>query len=409
MKKMLLTMAGLLFVFNVSLYAAVINSNWVGGAYGQWENPTNWDPPIVPENGADTFAVTINGFTTVELTADHSIDSLDTYEIDGKVNLKRWALKPVVLTVSNNFTNHGELDTPNTAHLHIYGTLINSTGAEIDICSEELRVYGSIGIQNFGRVFIDPDAEFKSEESDLNNLGILDMRGGVAYANQIFINNIGGTIEGYGAAGGQQIINAGLIESIGGTLQLFGEDFSNTGTLKNCPGASIRTIIGPSNQKNEGLIEVYSEGAIVFDCNLTNEPNGIIRLFGGTFAATHMIQKADAAFTGFGGITGNVQIDPNAIIQLTGPTNIIGNVDIDTNAILEISDGTTLVTGHTTNNGTIHMKGGRLIPQGGITNNGTVIWEPGLYNNIADFNLDGQVNIYDFADFAGTWLWEAQL
>ena len=55
------------------------------------------------------------------------------------------------------------------------------------------------------------------------------------------------------------------------------------------------------------------------------------------------------------------------------------------------------------------MKGGRLIPQGGFTNNGIVIWEPGLYNNIADFNLDGQVNIYDFADFAGTWLWEAQL
>ena len=78
-------------------------------------------------------------------------------------------------------------------------------------------------------------------------------------------------------------------------------------------------------------------------------------------------------------------------------------------SVLEISDGTTLVTGHTTNNGTIHMKGGRIIPQGGFTNNGNVIWEPGLYNNIADFNLDGEVNLQDFADFAGTWLWQAGL
>jgi len=34
-------------------------------------------------------------------------------------------------------------------------------------------------------------------------------------------------------------------------------------------------------------------------------------------------------------------------------------------------------------------------------------WEPGTYNNIADFNLDGQVNFKDFVDFAESWLWQA--
>jgi len=82
-------------------------------------------------------------------------------------------------------------------------------------------------------------------------------------------------------------------------------------------------------------------------------------------------------------------------------------MQIGTGATLEISDGTTLITGYTTNNGTIHMKGGRIIPQGGFTNNGNIIWEPGPYNNIADLNLDGQVNLKDFADFAETWLWQA--
>lgn len=42
----------------------------------------------------------------------------------------------------------------------------------------------------------------------------------------------------------------------------------------------------------------------------------------------------------------------------------------------------------------------------GLTNNGNIIWEPGLYNNIADFNLDGVVNLKDFGDFADTWLWQ---
>jgi len=406
-RKVLILTAYLLGCWTCELQAGVVNSKWVGGERGYWEEPSNWNPPMVPDNnGSNTFAVTIDG-GTVELIANHSIDSLDTYATHNKVNLKRWRLDPVVLTIESSFTNHGELDTPNTTHLHIYGALINATGAEIDICSEEIRVYGQVGIENSGTVYIDPDAEFKSEESNINNSGLLKMRGGVAQAEVIFRNNTAGIIEGYGAFGGQQILNAGLIESIGGTLQLFAEAISNTGTLKNNPGSSIATRIGPSNQSNQGLIEVYSEGAVAFDCNLMNEPNGIIRMLGGTLAATTLTQKADANFAGFGGITSDVVIDPNGIIKLTGPTNIVGDVTILQDATLEISDGTTLVTGHTACEGIIHMQSGRIIPQGGLSGDCDIIWEPGTYSNIADFNLDGQVNFKDFADFADTWLWQA--
>jgi len=74
---------------------------------------------------------------------------------------------------------------------------------------------------------------------------------------------------------------------------------------------------------------------------------------------------------------------------------------------LEISDGTTLITGHTTCNGTIHIKGGRIIPQGGLSGACNIVWEPGTYANVADFNLDGTDNFKDFADFADTWLWRS--
>jgi len=53
------------------------------------------------------------------------------------------------------------------------------------------------------------------------------------------------------------------------------------------------------------------------------------------------------------------------------------------------------------------MIGGRIIPQGGFTNNNCrIVWEPGLYTNVAHFNLDGKVNLEDFTYFADTWLWQ---
>jgi hypothetical protein len=161
-----------------------------------------------------------------------------------------------------------------------------------------------------------------------------------------------------------------------------------------------------SDVNNAGIVEVNAGGGVAFDCNLVNEPNGVIKLLGGTLAATTITQKADANFAGFGGISGDVVIDTNGIIKLTGPTNIVGDVEIRDGATLKISDGLTLITGQTVCNGTIYMKGGYVIPQGGLSGNCNVIWEPGLYTNVADFNLDGQVNLKDFAYFADTWLWQ---
>jgi hypothetical protein len=107
-KKTLFSAAILSILLAYSAQGELIHSTWVGGEWGQWETATNWDPPTVPDNNAvNTYAVTING-GTVELTANHSIDSLDTYDTYGKVNLKRWSLNPVMLTLANNFTNHGD-------------------------------------------------------------------------------------------------------------------------------------------------------------------------------------------------------------------------------------------------------------------------------------------------------------
>jgi hypothetical protein len=394
-KKLLLGLT-LLGFFACNLFAAQVNSTWVGGPGNQWETASNWNPAIVPQNGVNTFVVTINE-GRVSLSANHSVDSLDTY------NTVKLTGQGTEVTLTNGLTNHGVLKMNG---LDIYGMVTNSVGATIYAWSVEFNVYGEEGIRNFGTVFLDP-AKLMWAEYDINNSGLIEMYGGVCDAAGNLTNNTAGIIRGSGIVGFEtvQIDNVGLIESIGGTLMLYTGTISNTGILKNSPGASITVRTGLNNQ---GTIEINSNGAITFDSNLVNEPNSIIDLLDGTLAATNITQKAGATFKGFGNITGNVQLDPDAIIKLTGPTNVVGDVQIDPGATLEISDGTTLVTGHTTNNGTIHMKGGRIIPQGGITNNGQIIWEPGTYNNIADFNLDGKVDLKDFAAFSDTWLWQTQ-
>jgi hypothetical protein len=169
--------------------------------------------------------------------------------------------------------------------------------------------------------------------------------------------------------------NKGEIIAYGGSLAIkSGGKFINIGLLQNIPVSSLH--INPAEDvNNQGIINVSAGGGVAFDCNLVNEPNAVIKLLGGTLAATTITQKAGATFQGFGGITGNIVIEPYGVIKLTGPTNIVGDVNIAENAVLEISDGTVLITGHTICNGTIRTKNGQIITQGGLSGNCNIITE----------------------------------
>ena len=430
----------LMFTAVVSIFfvsgsqAAHYDSNWVGGPAGEWENEFNWNPALIPDNeGADTFDVSINsggGEVQVGLLQSHDVNELDCY---GNVDLEAWVSNWIQLILYNGLTNHNVLEID---EMNIYGDITNIPGAMLEL--DEIDVDGNIynqenaiivvnggvsiesnaaiggNLENSGTIEVVPSGDL-SVEIHINNTNTIMVYGGVCGVNAggIFDNNSTGLIKGFGVLYANQLLrNKGRIIAFSGSLTVASEGaVLNSGTLKNTPLSSLYMKTSLHSEpaedvNNHGIIEVNAGGGIAFDCNLVNEPNGLIQLAGGALSATRITQHADANFAGFGSITGDVIIDPNGLVEITGPTNIVGDVNIQTNATFEVSDGITLVTGHTTNNGTIHMKGGRLIPQGGITNNGNIIWEPGLYNNTADFNLDGTVNLKDFALFADTWLWQ---
>lgn len=436
-RKVLLLVAMIVAMpFCFAVEAAQISCHWIGGKQGIWEDANSWSCGFVPHNDENnTFAVTIDNRGNsdnvhVDVEEEHIIDSL---EIWGEVNLERRLRGDylvlayagdfdLALEVKEGLTNHGDME---IADVTIIGNVMNDAGAIFNGSGLETDI-GNGGFFNSVGAIIDCDTDHISidwdllnhgiiscgieTESRLQNWGFIEIHGDTCSSEGAFINESEGRIKGFGAIHSDEVVNnAGEIHATRTGLVVTGNALVNTGTI-DCGVNSSLYVETVHDVNNYGNIIVNASG-IAIDPNLINEPNGIIKLLGGTLGATMIVQRADAIFSGFGTIKGDVSIDHNGIISLTGPTNIVGDMQIGTDATLEISDGTTLIIGHTTcNNGTIHMVGGRLICQGGLTNNNCdVVWEPGLYTNMADFNLDGKVNFEDFAYFADVWLWQAKL
>jgi len=408
--------------------AAVINSTWIGGDKGSWGYSGNWNPNIVPDNSAsDTFNVSISN-ARIWLSEYHD-PNISSLSIDGDVEL--WSRFVRVFRIEHSSLSIGAGDSLQLSDIHVESNGAVSNYGFIDfqhrsLIKEDLVNYGNINISsiseagiegeltNNGTVSIAHSSHFNANEG-IQNYALFGIYGGLGVTDEVMNNNPAGTLQGFGLFyADQAITNEGQITAWGGSLTVAtGGTFTNTGLIQSTELSPL--LISPymsgtpGDFNNLGTIEIQTGGGVAFECNLVNDANGVIELLGGTLAATTITQSQGGTFQGFGSIAGEVIVEPNGIIELTAPTNIVGDITIGDGATLEVSDGTTIITGHTTcNNGTIHMVGGRVICQGGLTNNGCeIVWEPGIDSNAADYNLDGRVNLEDYAQFAKTWLWEA--
>ena len=431
-----LTLTAIILVFSAcEVQADQISSTWLGGSQGNWDNASNWNPAIVPNNTPTaTFAVTIDagvGAVRVYLRYSSTIDELDCR---GEVRLDGWKRlgrhRPRLVNVSGltnyghlevegiqlggNITNHGDLEIDeveliignvmNYGYLElaetevigdvtnydeaklefedpgaeINGNLCNLTGGTIEV--QSLAEIKQGDIENAGTIIIRPLGQMMFE-NHFRNTGKIQLAGGsLLYWDEedgpgIFDNNSPGIIKGFGVLEANQLIqNKDKIHSFGGSLSVGIEGaLINKGVLCNLSSSSLHLKPG-EDVNNQGAIEVNAGGGVVFDCNLVNDTNGVIELLGGALSATSITQTVDANFAGFGGISvaDEVLIESGAKIELTGPTNIVGDMTIDPDARLEISDGQTLITGRTTNNGTIHLIDGRVVFQGGYSGSGVV-------------------------------------
>ncbi len=296
----------------------------------------------------------------------------------------------------------------------INGHLHNLTGG-----TTKVQAYAEIkqgDVENSGVIEIFPLGQMMFENHFDNTGQILMKDGSLLYWDEengpgILDNNSTGLIKGFGLIqAGSLIRNTGTIYAYGGSLTIAADgNLINEGVLSNLPPSSLH-IKQTDDFNNIGTIQVHAGGGIGIDSNLVNQSNGVIQLLGGNLGAQKIVQQEDAVLQGFGVISTptEILIESGAEIKLTGPTNIVGDVNIPIDATLEISDGQTLITGHTTCDGTIHLKGGTVIFQGGCDcTDCTIINEAGTDRDHFDINADGIVNLDDYAYFANSWLWTA--
>ncbi len=369
-KKVLMLMAIVLVFSACELQAAVTHSTWVGGKQGEWANASNWDPAIVPDNSAwRTFAVTIDagsGEVEVNLQQSRTINQLDWYA-NGELEISTFNRISLTLDDPNGLTNHGRLHIGGDGKWNILGQVTNADNAKLEFWWVEIEgslynspdaelylgshfeIEGDI-FENDGSLLIQPTCSEVTVGSNFLNVGQIHLHGNPVFAGS-FENK--GVVRGFGF-----IYSKGI--------------FQNEGTIRNETGTTFQVNVQATDPNNNGIIEVNPSGAVTFDRNIVNDPNGVIHLLGGTLSAPAITQKAEATLQGFGTIRGDIFIDPNGIIRLTGPTNIVGDVTIEHNAVLEISDGQTLIVGHTTNNGEIRVVNGNVVFQGGYSGNGIV-------------------------------------
>jgi hypothetical protein len=240
-----------------------------------------------------------------------------------------------------------------------------------------LDVYGSIF--NHGLVLIGVNPELWAQQRVENHLSIEMYKSG-CWGNGGFKNYASGTIKGYGLIGSDTSVeNSGTITSLGGSLTLISltGGVSNFGVLTASPGTTLTVVTRMPEVRNQGTIEASLNGTVVFDCNLVNEAAAVVKLNGGALAAKRITQARGATLQGFGGISGNLIIDPNAVVTLIGPTQIVGDVQVSKGGKLEARNGTTFITGQVTGGGTIYIKDGNVVPLGGFSSDCIVIRESG--------------------------------
>ncbi|MBN2592838.1 MAG: hypothetical protein JXA81_04965 [Sedimentisphaerales bacterium] len=381
-KSLILTTAILLFPV-CQLQADIIHSTWVGGAGGSWYDENNWSPPIVPNNTVwDRFEVSIDsyGYKAAIGIGDSPPISIDKLECRGYITLYGpWY--PVKLTLEKEgLINYGELDAlrlditgiltnKGDAELNIddffsaHGDLYNELNAEINVEYRYMEI-ADANIVNNGLIRASANGALEAE-IDFDNSNRIELYSG-GVSGGTFNNNDTGVVEGFGYVDSEQLtMNNGTIYALGGALVMRSSgSIMNTGILGNKPLATLN-LWSFSEVNNFRTIEVNAGGGVALYFNLVNEPNAVITLLNGTLAAKTITQKAGAILKGFGGITGDIVIEPNAVVELTGPTNIVGNMTIGEGAILDISNGTVLVTGDVTcNNGIIQTTNGTFIVLG---------------------------------------------
>lgn len=219
----------------------------------------------------------------------------------------------------------------------------------------------------------------------LANSGELNLNGGNLSGPGSLTNTVGGALNGAGAVT-TDIVNSGTVNAQSGNLILAGSNFTNTGLVKNSVGSNL--FINAASVTHTGSIEVNAAGSVVFSGNVTNTTGENVTMNGGALSTGGLSNDSGAAIAGFGSLTGDLT---NAgSVDFFGQTSLVGDLGNQSTGHFLARNDQTLITGHTTNDGTIETLNGEIIFEGGLTNNGALLFDPSIITlTTLEVGLDG--------------------
>ncbi len=311
--------------------ASVVNSIWNGGT-GNWSLATDWTPNGAPNNGANTYNVTIGtGNDLVNLDINATINSL---------------------------------------------TLGNGTGpSTLQNLSGHTQTLGITGLftDNFGADFTFTNASVLTVGGGVNNAGIFDLDQGSK-----------ATITG-------NFTNSGLLETNRDNLLTSPNSFTLTGTLTNNPGGQI--VLGNNNNTtdtmslgtlvNNGYVLVGTGTTLTLGTGISDIPAGSELDILGSFK-----KGAGSALAGLGSVEGLLSIENNQTVTVTPGS---GTLTISSAGIFDVDRTSTVtIAGAVNNSGAFYTNrnnyvGSNTVTVTGVfTNEANAVVVLGNNNNTTD-------------------------
>ncbi len=199
----------------------------------------------------------------------------------------------------------------------------------------------------------------------ISSSGAITMAGGlIAGTGTITSNNL---LSGYGTII-KNLTNAGTVTAKSGSLLIggVGTTVTNTGLLQNNPGANL--FVQSSFLTNGGNVTVNAGGSVIFDASLSFTSSKTLAMRGGILGTPTLTNFAGGTVNGYGQLTGN--LTNSGSVDFYNSMTIEGNLTNNVGGTMLVRNAQTLITGSSTNNGTITIgSGGTIVFMGGLIGN----------------------------------------
>ncbi len=404
--------------------AAVINSVWTGGAgNGLWNSGMNWSPSGAPNNGTNTYNVTINSNglpTGVTITTAITVSSLS-------LSGSNTALATNAnLTVSGSSTVAGGLDVNSgTCSLNSLSNFSGTalTGGRFSVSNATLSFTGANIVTNAANITLTGSTSKILDQNGVNalaNFGVNDATGDFAVADRTFsttsptfTNN--GIIEAIANSLSTKITITGSLTNFSGTTLTGGEydignysGFGATSAMIQFPGANIVTNAATIVLYGAGTQFVNPSGVNALSGLATNTVAGSLSIYERNFILGGSL--SNAGYIGLETYSFNNTLTVGGTLTNTGTCSLYAsgaNNSLVVNTSLANFSGTTLTNGEFNLAAELGLTCTLKFPNANIVTNAAAISLTGQgaqivnssnVNGLANFGVNAATGEFHMAD-----------